>query len=102
MGSKSTEFFKVVPVTEALNLLFDHINPITQTETITTAKAAGRVLASAPTSPVNLPSFVRSTMDGFAVRAADTFGASQSLPSYLTLAVPVKMGGKTDAHVTGR
>ena len=94
MSSKSTEFFSVVPVAEALETLFQHISPLTQTETIPTVKAAGRVLASAPTSPVNLPSFVRSTMDGFAVRAADTFGASQSLPAYLTLAAPVKMGEK--------
>ncbi len=94
MSSKSTEFFSVVPVAEALETLFDHITPLTETETIPTAKAAGRVLSSAPTSPVDLPSFVRSTMDGFAVRAADTFGASQSLPAYLTLAAPVKMGEK--------
>ena len=54
--------------------------------------AAGRLLARDVVSPVDLPGFARSTMDGYAVRAADTFGASDSLPALLTVAGEVGMG----------
>ena len=43
-------------------------------------------------SPGDLPTFRRSTMDGFAVRAADTFGATEGLPAYLDLVDEVFMG----------
>ena len=92
MPTKSTEFFNVVPIADALALLFEHIQPITRTETVPTTDALDRVLAVAPTSPLDLPEFVRSTMDGYAVRAADTFGASATLPAYLDVAAPVHMG----------
>jgi molybdopterin molybdotransferase len=51
-----------------------------------------RVLAEDVVSPSDLPDFARSTMDGFAVRAADTYGASEGLPAYLTLVGEVAMG----------
>lgn len=85
-------FFRVQPVAEALQALYEHTHPTTRTETIDTAAALGRVVATTPTSPCNLPTFIRSTMDGYAVRAADTFGASGSLPAYLRLTTPVQMG----------
>lgn len=43
------------------------------------------VLAVDVFSPVDLPHFNRSTMDGFAVRADDTYGASETMPAYLKL-----------------
>ena len=48
--------------------------------------------ARAVIAPEALPAFSRSTVDGFAVRARDTFGASESLPAYLALAGEVPMG----------
>jgi molybdopterin molybdotransferase len=45
-------------------------------ETVPLAQSAGRVLARDATSPVDVPHFVRAMMDGYAVRAADTLGAS--------------------------
>jgi molybdopterin molybdotransferase len=50
------------------------------------------VLVEALCSPADLPTFRRSTMDGFAVRAADTFGATEGLPAYLELVDEVFMG----------
>jgi molybdopterin molybdotransferase len=47
--------------------------------------AAGRILASSLHSPVNVPGFIRAAMDGFAVRAADTLGATTEHPQPLTL-----------------
>ncbi len=85
-------FFNVQPVRAALDLLFEHWEPPARTEIVATRHACGRVLASAPVSPLDLPPFRRSTMDGYAVRAADTFGASASLPAYLTMIGAVMMG----------
>jgi molybdopterin molybdotransferase len=50
-------------------------------------------------APHDLPGFARATVDGYAVRAADTFGASESLPAYLTLAGSVAMGAAAAVDV---
>ncbi|HDO21866.1 MAG TPA: molybdopterin molybdenumtransferase MoeA [Nitrospirae bacterium] len=59
-------------------------------------EAYGRVLSCDITSPENMPVFSRSAMDGFAVRASDTFGCSESVPAYLRLNGYVKMGEAPD------
>lgn len=69
------------------------------TEEIDTEDALGRVLAGDVTAPEDLPGFERSQMDGYAVRAADTFGASESLPAYLELVGEVPMGTASDLSV---
>lgn len=61
-------------------------------EMLPTARALGRVLAEDVVSRVDVPGFDRSTMDGFAVRARDTFGASEGMPAYLTVAGEILMG----------
>jgi molybdopterin molybdotransferase len=61
-------------------------------ETIDVISALGRVLAENITAPHPLPEFQRSTVDGYAVCARDTHGASDSLPSYLDLIGEVPMG----------
>lgn len=92
MGNKTKEFFNVQPVPETLKTLFQHIKPQSKTEVISTYQALGRIIATSPTSSTDLPTFIRSTMDGYAVRAENTFGASQSLPAYLDVIEPVLMG----------
>jgi molybdopterin molybdotransferase len=84
-------FFRVVTSSEARDHLATFA-PHTASETIPTVDACGRVLAKALASPVDLPHFHRTNMDGYAVRAQDTFGASASLPMYLKLAGSVEMG----------
>ena len=49
-------------------------------EEVALAEALGRVLAEDVRAEVDVPGFDRSNMDGFAVRAADTFGASEGAP----------------------
>lgn len=88
----STQFFTLVTVGEGLQAVLEHLEPLSRTERITVEHSLGRVVARVPTSPHNLPTFVRSTMDGYAVRAEDTFGATQSLPAYLDLIGTVHMG----------
>lgn len=87
-----TEFFNVLPPTEARTLLLKHIVPLSGSEQVATMNALDRVTAVAPRAPHPLPAFRRSTMDGYAVRAADTFGASGSLPAFLTVIGEVPMG----------
>lgn len=61
-------------------------------EEVDTREALGRVTAEDIFSAEFLPSFTRSTHDGYAVQAASTFGASESLPSYLNMIGEVPMG----------
>ncbi|MBM4261351.1 MAG: molybdopterin molybdenumtransferase MoeA [Deltaproteobacteria bacterium] len=83
-------FFKVVTPKEAYHQLAQ-ANPGAP-ESIDVVKARGRVLANDLFSAVDLPHFHRAGMDGFAVRAKDTFGASATLPAYLKLTGTVDMG----------
>ena len=54
--------------------------------------ALHRVPAAPVTATHPLPGFPRSTVDGYAVRAADTYGVSDGLPGYLEVAGAVRMG----------
>lgn len=63
-----------------------------KTEIIPIESAYGRILASDIFSEEDLPSFDRSTMDGYAVKASDTFSARETSPVYLTLKGEVFMG----------
>ncbi len=56
----------------------------------------GRIVARDILSPEDLPSFPRSTVDGFAVLSSDTFGATESLPSLLAVTHEISMGEETD------
>jgi molybdopterin molybdotransferase len=87
-------FFKVLAPQEALRLLLA-VEPVAAEE-IPSIKARARVLAEDLYSAVDLPHFHRAAMDGYAVIAKDTFGASQSLPAYLKLAGVVEMGKEAD------
>lgn len=71
----------------------------TEIERVASAEALGRVPAAAVQAREDLPGFARSTVDGYAVRAADTFGASEGLPSYLDVAGAVRMGEVPDVEV---
>ena len=83
-------FFKVLAPQEAFRLLL--AVEAVGTERIPSIKGRARVLAEDLCSAVDLPHFHRAAMDGYAVKAKDTFGASQSLPAYLKLAGVVEMG----------
>lgn len=87
------EFLTLLPPDEARTLLLSHLSqPITEFELIDASSSLGRVLAEDIIAPHALPDFQRSTVDGYAVRARDTHGASDSLPAYLNLIGEVPMG----------
>lgn len=89
------EFLELLPPGEALARLWPHLGaPALLTEKLPAPQALGRVTAREIVSPEALPAFARSSVDGFAVRARDTFGASDSLPAYLSIAGEVPMGGE--------
>lgn len=89
------EFFNVLPPDQARALLLRHVRPLQDSERILTVDALGRVTAGDILAPHALPTFRRSTMDGYAVRAADTHGASESLPAFLRVVGEVEMGQGT-------
>ena len=86
------EFFNVQPVGDALETLFAHWTPQPCTDHIDPRQALGCVLVEEVRSPIDLPQFRRSTVDGYAVWAADTYGASPALPAYVTVVGQVAMG----------
>ncbi len=86
------EFLTLLPPADALQKLLDTIQADPVPELVETERALGRVLVSPVTAPHPLPEFPRTTVDGYAVKAADTFGASESLPVYLELMGEVPMG----------
>jgi molybdopterin molybdotransferase len=91
------EFLELVPPDEALQHWTAHLPDYAlETELVDTSRALGRVTAEPVVASYPLPSFTRSAMDGYAVRAADTFGASDSLPAYLRLAGEAPMGARTE------
>ncbi|MDQ2857714.1 MAG: molybdopterin molybdotransferase MoeA [Candidatus Eremiobacteraeota bacterium] len=90
--SSVNELFTVVPPLEALEALLRRGAPLDRTENVALEAALGRVVASPIRAAETLPAFARSTMDGYAVRAAETFGASEAAPAYLLLCGEVAMG----------
>src|SRR5512147_2558238 len=90
----------VVSREDALKVLNEHfVMPGLSVEEITIGSALGRVLASGIVSPSDLPEFDRSTMDGYAVRSADTFGAAESRPALLNVVGEILMGSVAEREI---
>ena len=96
------EFLSLVSPEAALSLLFSHLHPDLRNEDTKTEHALGKVTAEDILSPHNLPEFRRSTVDGYALIARDSHGASESLPAYLKLAGEVLMGNAPDFDLSGK
>ena len=88
-------FFRAVSTAQFTDLLraFAPLAP----ETVDLLAARGRFLAAGVTAVENLPANPRAAMDGYAVRAADVFGATESNPGYLDLAMDSPIGMVPDA-----
>jgi molybdopterin molybdotransferase len=96
-GATHREFFAVRTVAETLAGF--RPGRRTAVEAVALADAHGRVPAEPVRAPHDLPGFARSTVDGYAVRAADTYGASEGLPSYLEVTGAVAMGRAPEVSV---
>ncbi|MDF2608309.1 MAG: molybdenum cofactor synthesis protein [Bacillales bacterium] len=86
------KFFNVHTVEEVFNIIEDKVKPIQHTEKVLISNALNRILAADIFSNENVPNFRRSTVDGYAVKADDTFGTSESMPGFLNLIGEIKMG----------
>jgi molybdopterin biosynthesis enzyme len=76
-------FTSTISLDEARRRLTAAVRPIARTERVALDVAAGRVAAGDIRSPIDVPPFARSAMDGYAVVAADTEGASRQAPARL-------------------
>jgi molybdopterin molybdotransferase len=88
-------FSKLTFLEDALKILDSHIKP-TSLEELETSKALNRILANNIISDLDIPPFDRSAMDGYAVKAEDTFGASPSNPKVIKKIGTVEIGEETD------
>ena len=84
------DFFKLISPADFVALFADFLPLASETVSLSTAR--GRTLAQELICHEALPPFSRSTMDGFAVRAADTFGCSESETALLTVTGEIAMG----------
>jgi molybdopterin molybdotransferase len=97
MASSGREFFTVKTVAQALHEFRpSHLSPV---ETVAVDRAYGRIASADIRAREALPGFDRSSVDGFAVRARDTFGASDTIPAYLQVTGTVRMGAAADDEV---
>lgn len=81
---------------EVLAMIESEFAPLERTDTVPLCDAMGRILAEDVAAREYVPDFDRSTVDGFAVRASDTFGCSDAIPAILPLQATVLMGEGAD------
>ncbi|RXT05678.1 gephyrin-like molybdotransferase Glp [Ammoniphilus sp. CFH 90114] len=93
------KFFNVKTVHETLSIIRDHYQPFKSPVRVSLQDALGRVLAEDIRSTENVPPFARSTVDGFAVKARDTYGATESLPAFLDITGRIDMGKAADRQL---
>ena len=86
------EFLTLLPPAEALKILLEHLRSSPVPEIIPATEALGRVTAAPIIAAQPVPAFARSAVDGYALRAADTYGASEGLPAYMSLVGEILMG----------
>ncbi|MBN2374420.1 molybdopterin molybdotransferase MoeA [bacterium] len=88
----SKEFLDTSTLDDALSIINKSVSSVTSAELVHLTAAAGRVTSKDLLSPEDLPAFPKSTVDGFAVKSASTFGASEATPIYLEVTGEVEMG----------
>ncbi len=87
-------FFRVHTPDEVYKKL-DRFKPLSS-EKVSIEESLHRVLAEEVISMVNLPEFPRSTVDGFALKAKDTYGASEKNPGLVRVVGEIQMGQVSD------
>jgi len=84
---------RLIQVDEALRIALAKAEPVKRTEQVSILSSLGRVAAEPIVSRVSVPPFSRSAMDGYALRASDTFSASRSRPVLFRVSEVVYAGG---------
>ncbi|WP_297467100.1 gephyrin-like molybdotransferase Glp [Thermococcus sp.] len=93
------EFKRLTPYREALSLLLNDLTEISEFEEVALDDALGRVLAEDVVSPIDSPPFDRSAVDGYALRAEDTFPAREYNPVELKVIDEITAGEESSAKV---
>jgi molybdenum cofactor synthesis domain-containing protein len=83
---------ETIPLDEAIALILEAAPPIERIERVPLREATGRVIAVPPHAAMDVPPFDRAAMDGYAVRAEDTFGAGRYDPKILRCVEKVYTG----------
>ena len=83
-GTRMRPIARTIPLDEAKRLIAQAIVPIDRVERVPMSQANGRVVSRNIVSEADVPPFSRAGMDGYAVRAVDTAGASRTTPRTLT------------------
>ncbi|WP_246984203.1 molybdopterin biosynthesis protein [Halorientalis marina] len=96
--SDRKEFRDLAPPADAHDAI-DSLDLGGESETVPLDDARGRVLAERVDATLDVPGFDRASMDGYAVRARDTFGADEADPARLALAGAVHAGAEPDVEV---
>jgi len=91
MDVRKKGFYERTSVSDALKILVEAVKPM-ETEEVRIINSLNRILAVEITAPFDTPPFDRSSVDGYAVRAENTFGASQTNPTYFKMAGSAPVG----------
>ncbi len=91
---------KVVSVETAVETVKKHFSDtVIPKEEVNLGNAIGRVIAEDIISEENIPAFDRSTVDGYALKACDTYGSGESIPSQLDIIGEILMGEKAEGEI---
>lgn len=88
----------LLSVDEALIRILDRLTPLAS-EQVNLISALGRVLAQDIQSEINLPPFANSSMDGYALHAADTAAADENTPARLRVVMDIPAGTSPQRHL---
>lgn len=100
MRCDKVKLLKVDTLEEARNkLIIDDFKDVFEIEKVKLVDAIGRILAKDLVSSIMVPEFTRSTVDGYAVKASDTMGATDTIPVFLDLDFEVQMGQMAQGEV---
>ena len=86
-------FKELMPREEAVKIILETVKPVTRTEKVPIQESIGRVLAVDVVAGFDVPPFDRASMDGYAVKAADTLNVSEDTPIRLKLIGAQHTGG---------
>ncbi len=98
MDVRKKGFSEYTRLDKAIELILSKIE-VLESEKVSFDKAFQRILAEDLESKVNVPPFDRSAMDGFAVRAEDTFGADENNPKELEIVDSIEIGSSPEKKI---
>jgi molybdopterin molybdotransferase len=101
MSTKMRPFGETISLADARAIIARSLKPIERIERVPLDAAHGRVLAEEVVAPADVPPFSRAAMDGYAVRAEDTTGATPGQPAILTCIEKV-FTGQMPSQTVGR